>query len=331
MPTLPPHNSDTPATPTPSHDTVVIAVDMGGTKIAGALVDRRGYLTERCTAPTWPEDGGPRGLDALVAVITDLRAASERRNTSIHAVSVSVAGVVRHETGFVQLAPNLQWYDFPLRSALVEHIGLPVVLGNDGKLATLGEYHAGAGAGAGVLVGVWIGTGVGGGIVLNGQLLHGAQEAAGEMAYMLPDRHALAQTFPDLGALEILVAGPGIAHRAEMALVASSDRPSRLRNADNTPQALDVFAAARMGDEIAGAIMDETLDYLALMLANASVILDPHRIVVGGSVGLALAPWYEAIRERMNGRIPHVPPLIAAALGGDAPLVGAAALAWGGF
>jgi len=330
MPTLPPHNPDTPTTPAPSHDTIVIAVDMGGTKIAGALVDRRGYLTERRTAPTWPEDGGLRGLDALVAVITDLRAASERRGTSIHAVSVSVAGVVRHETGFVQLAPNLQWYDFPLRSALVERTGLPVVLGNDGKLATLGEYHAGAGAGAGALVGVWIGTGVGGGIVLNGQLLHGAQEAAGEMAYMLPDRHALAQTFPDLGALEILVAGPGIARRAEIALVASPNIPSRLRNADNTLQALDVFAAARMGDEIAGAIMDETLDYLALMLANASVILDPHRIVVGGSVGLALAPWYEAIRERMNGRIPHVPPLIAAALGGDAPLVGAAALAWGG-
>ena len=165
---------------------------------------------------------------------------------------------------------------------------------------------------------------------MNGQLLHGAQEAAGEMAYMLPDRHALAQTFPDLGALEILVAGPGIARRAEIALVASPDIPSRLRNAGNTSQALDVFAAARVGDEIAGAIMDETLDYLALMLANASVILDPHRIVVGGSVGLALAPWYEAIRERMNGRIPHVPPLIAAALGADAPLVGAAALAWGG-
>ena len=152
MLTLPPHNPDTPTTPAPSHDTVVIAVDMGGTKIAGALVDRRGNLTERRTAPTWPEDGRPRGLDALVAVVTDLRAASERRSTSIHAVSVSVAGVVRHETGFVQLAPNLQWYDFPLRSALVERIGLPVVLGNDGKLATLGEYHAGAGAGAGVLV-----------------------------------------------------------------------------------------------------------------------------------------------------------------------------------
>ncbi len=307
----------------------VIAADMGGTKTAGVLADREGRFLARAALPTWPTGGGPEGLDALTAVIAELHNAGAAMGRPAAAIGVSVAGVVERGTGIVRLAPNLGWYDFPLREALEARFPLPVALGNDAKLATLGEYAAGAGANEPVLIGVWIGTGVGGGIVLDGHLLHGARDAAGEVAYMLPDRANLAREYPDLGALELEIAGPGIARRAAALLAASPDTGSVLRTDAHEPTAQAVLAAALEGDALAVAVVGETLDTLALALAAVSTALDPGRIVLGGSVGLALAPWYPALTARLTGRIPHVPPLVAAALGANAPLVGAAALAWG--
>lgn len=304
----------------------VIAVDMGGTKIAGALADAHGHLFARRAAPTWPTDGSPEGLDALIEMIAALRDEATAGGTPARAVGVSVAGVVQRGTGVVSLAPNLGWYDFPLRDALAARFPLPVALGNDAKLATLGEYHAGAGAGESVLVGIWIGTGVGGGIVLDGRIFHGARDAAGEIAYLLPDRTDLSEKYPDLGALELRIAGPGIARRATELFAMSN--PPRANRRHQPPTAEDVFAAARAGDTLAGAVVDETLDYLALALSNVVTVLNPGSVLLGGSVGLALTPWYPALAARLTGRIPHVPPPIPAALGGDAPLVGAAALAW---
>lgn len=306
----------------------VMAADMGGTKTAGVLADRTGRFLARAALPTWPTNGGPEGLESLVTVIAELRDAGAAMGCPAVAIGVSVAGVIGRDTGVVRLAPNLRWYDFPLRDALTARFPLPVALGNDAKLATLGEYAAGAGAGESVLVGIWIGTGVGGGIVLDGRILHGARDAAGEVAYMLPDRANLAREYPDLGALELAIAGPGIARRAAALLAAAPGAGSVLAGSGQEPTAQAVLTAATAGDALAVAVVEETLDTLALALAAVSTALDPGRIVLGGSVGLALAPWYPVLTDRLTGRIPHVPPLVAAALGGDAPLVGAAALAW---
>ena len=308
-------------------DTAVIVVDMGGTKIAGGLADRSGRLSARQTVPTWPSDG-PGGIDALIAMIERLHEESRQTDTRIHAVGISIAGIVRHRAGIVHLAPNLRWRDFPLRETLEAQCGLPVAIGNDAKLATLGEYHAGGAIAGETLFGLWVGTGVGGGIVCDGRILHGAHDAAGEIAYLLPERAALGRRYPDLGALELAVAGPAIASWAATRLAASPGLASTLRRNGASPQAADIFAAAQQGDAIAGEILAETLKTLTLALANVAVILDPDRIVLGGAVGLALAPWYAAIGQRLAGRIPHVPALSAAVLGAAAPLVGAASISW---
>ncbi len=308
-------------------EAVVIVVDMGGTKIAGGLATASGQLSARRTMPTWPTDG-PGGLEALVAMIEGLQHAARRDGMLARGVGVSVAGIVRHDAGVVHLAPNLRWHDFPLRAVLEERLGLPVIVGNDAKLATLGEYGVGAGDAGETLFGLWIGTGVGGGIVVDGRILHGAHDAAGEVAYLLPDRAALRRRYPDLGALELALAGPGIADRAAARLATSPGMGSVLGNGGGRLRAADVFAAAQGGDAVADAVLTETLDYLALALANVATVLDPHRIVIGGAVGLALTPWYDAIVGRLAGRIPHVPHIFAATLGEAAPLAGAAASAW---
>jgi len=305
----------------------VIVIDMGGTKIAGGLADRSGRLSARQTAPTWTSNG-PGGIDALIAMIERLHEESRQTGMRIDAVGISVAGIVRHRSGIVHLAPNLRWRDFPLRETLEAQCGLPVAIGNDAKLATLGEYHADGVIAGETLFGLWIGTGVGGGIVCDGRILHGAHDAAGEVAYLLPERTALGRRYPDLGALELAVAGPAIASRAAAHLAASPLLASTLRRSGSPPQATDIFAAAQQGDAVAGNSLAETLETLTLAIANVAVVLDPDRIVLGGAVGLALAPWYAAIGQRLAGRIPHVPALSAAVLGDAAPLVGAASIAW---
>lgn len=308
-------------------EAAVIVVDMGGTKIAGGLANASGQLSARRTVPTWPTDG-LGGLEALVAMIEDLRQAGRHAGRQVRGVGISVAGIVRHDAGVVHLAPNLRWHDFPLRAVLEERLGLPVTVGNDAKMATLGEYGAGAESAGETLFGLWIGTGVGGGIVVNGHILHGAHDAAGEVAYLLPDRDALKRRYPALGALELALAGPGIAGRAAARLAASPGMRSMMRDSDGRLRATDVFAAAQDGDVVAGAVLEETLDYLALALASVATVFDPHRIVIGGTVGLALGRWYSEVVGRLAGRVPHVPPIFAATLGDAAPLAGAAASAW---
>jgi len=307
----------------------VIGVDVGGTKIAGALGDAAGRILARRTLPTWPGNDGqgrPGGLDTLLAVIGQLRDDAAARGLTVGAVGVGVPGIMRHREGVVVLAPNLFWRDYPLGRILGERLGLPVALDNDTNLAALGEARNGAGRGVESFFGLFIGTGVGAGVVIHDRLWHGAHEAAGEIGYALMDPDDLAHTYPDFGALELIIAGPGIAARAVAALVTSA-LPSSLRETGTAPDAAAVFRAARAGDALATATMSSVLDALARALAAVTMTLDPHRIVLGGSVGLALAPWYDAILARLADRIPLVPTLVPAALGDDAPLHGALALA----
>ena len=258
-------------------------------------------------------------------MIGQLRDDAATRGLAVGAVGVGVPGIMRHREGVVVLAPNLYWQDYPLGQILGERLDLPVALDNDTNLAALGEARAGAGQGVESFFGLFIGTGVGAGVVIGDRLWHGAHEAAGEIGYALMNPDDLTHTYPDFGALELVIAGRSIALRAAAAL-AGGTLPSALR-ATATPDAAAVFRAALAGDTLAMAVLSELLDALARALAAVAMTLDPHRVVLGGSVGLALAPWYDAILARLTDRIPFVPTLVPAALGDDAPLHGALALA----
>jgi predicted NBD/HSP70 family sugar kinase len=310
-------------------DALLLGVDVGATKIAAALGDLDGHLVARRVAPTWPDDGGPGGLDAVTAVIEGLLAARDAHGVPVRGLGVGVAGETRPGDGVVTWAPGLDWRELDLRRTLEERFGIPTFVENDVNLAALGEHWRGAGRGVAHLVGVFIGTGIGAGVLLDGRLLHGAHGAAGEIGYLLLDRAALDREYPGFGAFESLAAGPGIARRAVTAL-ASGDAGSSLRANGPEPSTAQVFAAALAGDALARGVIDETVDYLALALASVACVLDPQRIVLGGSVGLALAPWHGALRERLRGRVPHPPDIVPAALGVDAGLLGAIALAHDG-
>lgn len=304
---------------------LLIGVDVGGTKIAGALGDLDGTLFARRTVPTWPTDGTLGGLDALIALIGELLAEGAALGVPVRGIGIGIPGVTRHAAGVVVWAPGLAWRELSLATLVEERFGVPTYLENDVNLAILGEHWRGAGRDVAHVVGVFIGTGIGAGLVIDGHILRGANDAAGEIGYLLLARDDLRQTYPGFGAFEGQNAGPGIARRAAEALAAAPAKVSSLIGP--TPSARDVVAAAAAGDGIAGRVIAETLDSLALALGNIACVLNPHRIIIGGAVGLGLSPWHAALRERLIGRVPHVPEIVPAALGADAGIIGALALA----
>ncbi len=304
---------------------LLVGVDVGGTKITGALSDLDGHLVAKVVVPTWPEDGSAQGIDAVYKVIETLLATQAELGVPVRGIGIGVPGVSRHQEGVVVWSPGLRWRELPLATLIQERFTLPTFLDNDVNLATFGEYWRGAGQEIDQLVGIFIGTGIGAGIILQGQILRGANEAAGEVGYFLLDRRTLNNTYPGFGAFESAVAGPGIAKRARIALE-QAETPSCLRGTA-TPTSRAVLAAAAAGDPLATRMLTETLDDLALAIGNIACVLNPQRLILGGAVGLALAPWYSALSDRITGRIPHLPEIVGAALGIDAGLYGAIALA----
>lgn len=304
---------------------LLIGVDVGGTKIAGAIGDLDGTILARRTVPTWPSDGTPGGLDALLDMIGGLYAEGAALGVPVRGIGIGIPGVTRHAAGVVVWAPGLEWRELPLAALVEARFGVPTYLENDVNLAVLGEHWRGAGREVAHVVGVFIGTGIGAGIIIDGQIVRGANDAAGEVGYLLLARDDLRRTYPGFGAFEGKNAGPGIARRAAAALAAGPTERSSL--SVPAPSARDVVAAAAAGDIIAGRVIAETVDSLALALGNISCVLNPQRIIIGGAVGLGLAPWHAALQERLVGRVPHVPEIVPAALGVDAGLYGALALA----
>lgn len=302
----------------------VLAVDVGGTKIATGMVETSGALLYEHVAPT--RQPGMEPLDVLLREIAAARAAAARRGVTLGGIGIGAPGIAHQRGGTVEYAPAVGWHGFPLRHAVEEATGLPVYVENDGNLAALGEYAYGAGQGEPCLVVIVVGTAVGSGIVIGGRLHRGAQEAAGEVGYFLPHRAALDREYPGFGALEGEVAGAGIVRRARERL--AMERGSRL--AAIAPDALTtraIFDAAEAGDALAHAVVTETADALALVIGGFATILNPSKVVIGGGIGRRADMLIPRIAARLAGRVPFVPALAGTTLNERAVLYGAAALA----
>lgn len=165
---------------------------------------------------------------------------------------------------------------------------------------------------------VAIGTGIGAGIIIDGALYRGASEASGEIGNMLPGCEFLGRNFEDFGALESVASGTGIADRARAIL-----KVSRSSDGLDSLTSEDVFEAAKQGETWACTIINETVDYLAIAIANLAVAFDPELIVLGGGVSGSADMLVEPILKRMQGTIPTLPKLVVSSLGLRAGVMGA--------
>lgn len=292
----------------------VIGIDLGGTKLYGALANIGGEILGEVVQ----SQHGSSGEDSYALVEEMVRSLIDQARTSglrLLGVAVGAPGVTHVRTGVVEWAPSLNWRDFPLKQRLADRFQLPVAIDNDVNLAVLGEQWFGAGRGVNNLLLLAIGTGMGAGLIVDGVIYRGHNEAAGEVGYFLPSVDAFGRRYDQFGAMESLVSGTGIAERA-----------NRLVDGGRALTASEVFEAARGGEPWAAGLVEETVDYLAMVVANIATLLDPELVILSGGVSNSMDMLIAPILERLQGVIQHVPRVEVSALGAKATAMGAISL-----
>lgn len=309
---------------------LAIGVDIGGTKVAAGVVDDAGRVidTERRTTPGTDVADTER---VIAEVVQALRARHE-----VVAVGIGAAGWIANDHATVLFSPHLAWRNEPLRDALADRIGVPVLVENDGNAAAWAEYRFGAGRRAKVLVCVTLGTGIGGGLVIDGVLNRGAYGIASEFGHtcVVPDGRRCA--CGNRGCWEMYASGTALARDArELAEVSPVAAHRLLELAAGSLDALTgpvVTAAAREGDAAAVEIFTAVGQWLGRGLANLAAVLDPDVFVIGGGVSeageLLIGPARTALAGALPGRgYRPTAAVVGAHLGPAAGLVGAADLA----
>lgn len=313
--------------PAPSPNEVVLALDIGGTKIAAGLVDANG----RCLVEHKVATPASEGVDAIIAACVALTQRLERtlpQGRRPIALGVGSGGQFEWPTGRVLSATSLLpgWEGLSLAKRLEEATGLPTIVDNDVHAAALGEAWLGAGQGVLDFVCVFIGTGVGGAIVSNGHLLRGAVGAAGELGHLLLVPGGRRCSCGRQGCLEAYVSGPALLLQYNERVQAHTETETR-----SPTTVSELVALAKAGDAAAQQVLATAHQYLGSALASIANILNPSRILLGGGVIEAGAfrtkELATTIRREALGAARHVE-VICAKLGTRAGLLGAARLAW---
>jgi glucokinase len=314
----------------------LLALDFGGTKLSAAIA-RRGepawLALERSFSP--PVKDAQYEYETMLALA---RRILDRRAPT--AIGVSFGGPVDAARGRVILSHHVPgWEGFPLQDSLASAFGVPASVDNDANVAALGEYKFGAGiAGAthvASLLYVTVSTGVGGGWVLDGRIFAGADSMAGEIGHTVVDPQGPQCICGRRGCVEIMACGPAIAREARARLTAETGGGAKLRAlVGNDLDALTaelVARAANDGDELARAVLDAAAHALGFGIGTAITLLNPQLVVVGGGVSKAGQRYWSELRAaaRANTLPQARVEIVPAALGDDAPLWGAIALAEG--
>jgi glucokinase len=309
---------------------VLLAIDLGGTKVAAAVVTPQGEVVGRRQEPTC-QDGPKEGIRQILRLLNELSQENELRSAEVLCAGVGVPAVLEPETDFVVWAPNLKgWREVALRSELEQELGLPVFIEYDGHAAVLGEWWVGGGRGYQSLVNVIIGTGIGGGMILDGKLVRGRDRLAGAAGWLALTSEAdqQEQDAQSLGFWEALAGGPGFARQA---LARINDHPGSLLGQLSKIEPLtaaQVFQAARQGDALAVQLTNRWADWIGLGVANIVSLVNPEIVILGGGLGSQCG----FLLPRIQGVVKQWAQPVAAAsakittspLGGEAGLLGAA-------
>lgn len=312
----------------------VLSVDIGATKVRAALVDADGRVQAKRTIPTNAGTGPTAILPRIAELVRQVMGDAPRGRVA--GIGVGAPGPLDPWNGIVYDPPNLPgWHALPLRDHLSKEFGLPVYLGNDANLAALGEARFGAGAGVADLIYVTVSTGVGGGIISRGRLFLGAKGLAGELGHTVVEARGPKCNCGNVGCLEMLASGPAIARRgAAAARRGASARLAEMAAAATRPVSAEmVVQAARDGDTVARGIVERAGFYIGVGVVSATHLLNPSLVVIGGGVAIGAGDMLlDAVRDTIQRRaMPAFLPLpvVPAALGDDAGLLGAAALVRG--
>jgi glucokinase len=309
-----------------------IGVDLGGSRTKIGVSGRSGDILARRSVPTRGDEGPGPVVREIARAVDELVEEAELARSSLHGIGIGSPGPLDTERGVIIHTPNLKWRDVPIREMVGNAVGVRTVLDNDGNTAAFGEWWKGAGFGAESLVCLTLGTGIGGGIVIGGEIWHGASDIAGEIGHMTIVVDGRECNCGNRGCFEAYASATGICSRAREEI--ETGRPSNLAKAVrgdlNAITSEIIFQQATGGDPLCREIMVETGRYLAVGVANILNILNPEVVVIGGGVAeageLIFSPLLEEVGEHAFPMAVEKARIVPAALGNDAGMIGAIGL-----
>lgn len=313
----------------------VIGVDMGGTKILSAVIDAEGNILGTAKMPTKAGRGAVEVIDRIADCIRKVVDKSGVAAESIQAVGIGAPGPLDPATGVVIFAPNLGWRDVPLKAELETRVDFPTFVDNDVNVGTLGEHVFGAGKGVQNVVGIFVGTGIGGGIILQGELFHGASKTAGEIGHIIVKAGGPRCGCGTRGCLEAIASRTAMTKQFQKAILKRGKKSviSELTDGDLGAIRSGVLAKAiRLNDALTLKVFKKVTKYLGIGIGSIVNFLNPEMIVLGGGVVEALDDTFldgiRAAAEKYS--LPNTldgVQIVRAELGDNSAILGAAALA----
>ena len=307
-------------------------IDLGGTTVKIAYFDENGTMLDKWEIPTVTADGGKQILPDIAASVLGYIDEKKICKENILGLGIGVPGPVSGK-GVVNKCVNLGWGVFNIAEELSKLTGFPVKAGNDANVAALGEFWKGGGQGYGSMVFVTLGTGVGGGIVVDGQLLHGAHGSAAELGHMVL-RHDETDTCGcgKRGCVEQYCSATGIVKLADKKL-AATEEASSLRALDAIT-CKDIFDAGKAGDKVALEVLDQYYAMMGEFLGTLCSVVNPEAVVIGGGVSKAGQVLIDGVTPYFKKFVFHAASNVSftlASLGNDAGAYGAFKLAIDAF
>ncbi len=313
----------------------VIGMDIGGTKLAGAVFDRAGNFLARDLLSTGADCHPDQVVDAVAAIAGALLAKTGIGCDQIAGVGVGCAGHIQFDRGLVLTNSNLpDWNYHPLRDTLEKRLGLPVLLDNDANCAAWGEFCFGAGKGSRHMCYLTFSTGCGMGIVIDGKLYRGATGTAGEIGHTVVNPEGPLCSCGKRGCLMSYACGMALDQMARECLQCAEETILRSLCGDcpEHVKAEMIAEAARQGDPAALRMLATAGRYFGIGLSTVVQVLNPDTIVIGGGLThigpLLLDPCIQALNENIHPVLRNTARVVVSELWDDAGVVGAGALAW---
>lgn len=314
----------------------ILAVDIGGTKMAAAVVTPDLKVSHFCSEATKAHEGGEAIMERIILLAHKVLELAKKSDGPIpSAIGVATAGDVDQESGSISYSTNTLpgWKGIRIRDRLEEALRYPAYVDNDGNVMALAETIWGAGRGHESVLSFTVGTGVGGGIVIDRKIYRGSSGFAGRLGHIVVDESARRPCSCGMwGCLEACASASGILARFRS--LSSNFGSTELDAAAPEVDLQEIARLATNGDTLALSVIDEAAMYLGLGIASLLTVLNPEMVVVGGGVAQIGEIYFKRVRDTVKDRA--VPPLketpvLPALLGAEVNLIGAAELAWQGL
>ena len=306
-----------------------IGIDVGGTNVKIALVDGDGKIIYSNSVPTYAQMGYEYTVNNIKQAIKDLMKETNTEAKDIQGIGFDFPGQVDCKTGVVKNAPNIPgWVNVPIAQMIEDEFHIPTRIDNDVRCAALGELKFGAGRGCENFVCITVGTGIGSGLVINGKVVRGAANAAGEIGHIkLQMEDGPLCGCGDSGCLEAFASGPSIVAMAQEYLKGGKSAKFRELAGDGEITPYIVAKAAEAGDPVAKRIFEKMGYYIGMGLTSVINLLNPEKIIIGGGVAecgeLLLDPIRRTINERAMKVQREAVEIVPAELGNSAGVIGA--------